>query len=104
MSKAESEAELQALLDEVTQARENLLSGKDFGLEGVHMRIDDACRNAMALPNEDVVELRDLMTALRDTLSDISTIMKEVEARLAEDEAADSGADEPPKTPSDDSR
>lgn len=104
MSKAESEAELKALLDEVTQAREKLISGADFGLEGVHARIDDACRNAMALPNEDVVELRDLMTALRDALTDISMIMQEVEARLAEDDAAHSGSADAPSPAGEDSR
>lgn len=88
LTKEEAQAALEALLKEAVQAREDLLAGRDMQIADIHTRIETACQNALALPNEDVVELAGVIRDLRDALTDISQVLAEVEHRLKDQDVA----------------
>ena len=77
MNKDQVELELRLLIEEVSTGHERLLAGEDFGLQGINRRIDAACQAALALPNEEVVEMHPLMQELRTRLQDFSAHMNE---------------------------
>jgi len=77
MNKDQVELELRLLIDEVAKGHEKLLAGEDFGLHGINRRIESACQAALALPNEEVVEMHPLMQELRTQLQDLSTNLNE---------------------------
>lgn len=77
MNKDQVELELRLLIEEVSAGHEKLLSGQDFGLQGINRRIDAACQAALALPNEDVVQMHPLMQELRTRLQDFSAHLNE---------------------------
>lgn len=77
MNKDQVELELRLLIEEVSAGHEKLLAGEDFGMQGINRRIDAACQAALALPNEDVVEMHPLMQELRTRLQDFSAHLNE---------------------------
>lgn len=77
MNKDQVELELRLLIEEVSAGHEKLLSGEDFGLQGINRRIDATCQAALALPNEEVVEMHPLMQELRTRLQDFSAHLNE---------------------------
>lgn len=81
MHKDQVELELRLLIEEVTKGHEKLLAGEDFGLQGISRRIDAACQAALALPNEEVVEMHPLMQELRTRLQDFSAHLNEAMER-----------------------
>ncbi len=89
MNKDKVELELRLLIEEVSAGHEQLLAGEDFGLHGISRRIEAACQAALALPNEDVVEMHPLMQDLRNRLQDFSALMNEAmdRAGISESEA-----------------
>lgn len=73
MQKSEVEAGLQALADEVAEARAALARGDDeIGLENVGPRIEQLVGAAMNLPGVESEELRPLMGQVRDDLQKLS--------------------------------
>lgn len=100
MNKDQVELELRLLIEEVSAGHEKLLSGDDFGMQGINRRIEVACQAALALPNEEVVEMHPLMQELRTRLQDFSAHLNEAMDRAGMPEAgegdgaADDGKDQ----------
>ena len=94
MNKDQVELELRLLIEEVSAGHDRLLAGEDFGLHGINRRIESACHAALALPNEEVVEMHPLMQELRTRLQDFSAHLNE-----AMDRAGISGSDGPAGEP-----
>lgn len=84
MKREEVEQTLRDLINEVVVGHENLLAGEDFGMQGIHKRIDDTCKAALALPNEDVVMLQPAMKELRDCLAEFSAHLDLIMKKLNE--------------------
>ena len=81
MNKDQVELELRLLIEEVSAGHEKLLAGEDFGLQGINRRIEVACQSALALPNEDVVDMHPLMQELKIRLQDFSNHLNEAMER-----------------------
>ena len=96
MQKEQVELELRLLIEEVSAGHEKLLAGEDFGLHGISRRIDAACQAALALPNEDVVDMHPLMQELRNRLQDFSAHLNTAMDRAGMNAPSDGG-----ETPSD---
>ncbi|RVU34642.1 hypothetical protein EOI86_17445 [Hwanghaeella grinnelliae] len=95
MNKEQVELELRLLIDEVTKGHEKLLAGEDFGLQGINRRIEAACQAALALPNEEVVEMHPLMQELRTQLQDFSANLNEAMDRAGMSDAPASTEETP---------
>ena len=87
MSKAEIEARIIGMIEEIEQARVNISQGKDIGLERIGERVTEACADATSLPDEDAVLMKPLLEELQSDLVRFSDELGEIDRRLKEHDA-----------------
>jgi len=84
MSRAEIEQKIHDMLDEIDASRLGMTKGEVPVLEDYPHLLAHLSSDVMSLPDEDSVELKELLQLLRDNLNQLSWEMGEIARRLRE--------------------
>lgn len=80
MSKIQAiQSKIDAMTQEVAEARTGLADGNPVEIPDVGTRIKEVCDEALALPKEEVIQIQPHLKQLRDDLQELSREMAESE-------------------------